>query len=299
MKTLIINGRIIHDYAPCYVIAELGGNHGGDLQTALTMIRMASRAGVDAVKLQTRTNDRLYTSESLARPYHSENSYGPTYGAHRAALEFNDEQLRVCQETAEEEALTCFSTAFDEWAVDRLMRHHVPAIKIHSGGLTDEPLLKHAGQQGVPLIVSTGAGSLSDIDHAHELLSGVPHAFLHCTASYPLQPTEANLRVISMLRERYPDTVIGFSSHAPGIHLSLVAYALGARIIEHHVTLNRASKGTDHAFSLEPKGLETLVSDLESCRLALGTGKKECYPSEVAPISKMRRVQTPEGWRIP
>jgi N-acetylneuraminate synthase/sialic acid synthase len=113
-----------------------------------------------------------------------------------------------------------------------------------------------------------------------------------------LLPAEANLRMIWTLRRRYPDTVIGFSSHAPGIALSLIAYAFGARIIEHHVTLNRASRGTDHGFSLEPKALQTLVEDLEKVRVALGDGRKRFYPSERMPLAKMRRHQTAEGWKI-
>ena len=139
---------------------------------------------------------------------------------------------------------------------------------------------------------------MDEIDRAVETLGSCPHAILHCTASYPLVPHEANLRVIGVLRQRYPETVIGFSSHSPGLMLSLVAYAFGARIIEHHVTLNRASKGTDHGFSLEPKGLQTLVEDLEKARVAIGDGVKRFYQSERAPIAKMRRVLTEEGLRI-
>ena len=160
------------------------------------------------------------------------------------------------------------------------------------------PLLRHVAGLDVPVLLSTGGGTIEDIDRAVDALQGCSHAILHCTASYPLTPVEANLRVILMLRTRYPDTVIGFSSHSPGIAFSLIAYAFGARIIEHHFTLSRAGKGTDHGFSLEPKGLQTLIEDLGKLRLALGDGVKRFYPSEVKPIAKMRRVETSEGWRI-
>jgi sialic acid synthase len=299
MRELTIAGRRISDSDPCYVIAEIGSNHGGDVDVACRMVREAARCGADAVKFQKRTNDTLYTQALLHAPYENENSYGATYGEHRAALEFDRRALERVHTAAKGCGIVGFSTAFDERSVEELASAHFSAAyKIHSGGLTDAPLLGAVAKLKRPVIVSTGGGTVDDIDRAHEILGDCPHAFLHCTAAYPLKPEEANLRCILTLRERYPDTVIGFSSHSPGIALSLVAYAFGARIIEHHFTLNRASKGTDHAFSLEPKALATLVEDLEKTRIAMGDGIKRFYPSEVKPIAKMRRVETPEGWRI-
>jgi sialic acid synthase len=294
MRELRIGERVINDESPCFVIAEIGGNHGGSLSVAVEMAREAVRnCGADIAKFQHRTNTDLYTSALLAKSYDSENSYGPTYGAHREALELAPRDL-----TKHLGSLPWFATAFDESAANALEVVDVPAFKIHSGGLTDEPLIKHVAQFGKPVLVSTGGGTLDDIDRAHDWLRDCPHAFLHCTASYPLKPEEANLRMILTLRNRYPDTVIGFSSHSPGIAFSLIAYAFGARIIEQHFTLNRAAKGTDHAFSLEPKGLQTLVDDLGKLHVALGDGVKRFYPSEVAPVAKMRRTHTAEGWKI-
>lgn len=298
MRELIIDGRRIGDTEPAYIIAELGGNHGGSVEAATTLIRVAALAGASAVKFQKRQNQTLYTNALLAAPYENEHSYGPTYGAHRAALEFCPAQLAVCQATAKANLVTCFATAFDEPSADLLRELRMPAIKIASGSLTDTALLRHVAAFHTPVILSTGGGRIDDIDRAVRALKDCPHAILHCTASYPLAPHEANLNVIATLRHRFPSTVIGWSSHHPGIALSLVAYALGARILEHHVTLNRAGKGTDHGFSLEAKGLQTLVDDCEKARLAMGDGVKRFYPSEVKPIAKMRRVQTPEGWRI-
>ena len=298
MRELTIAGRRIADDEPAYVCAEIGNNHGGDVELAEQMIREAARCGVDAVKFQKRDNATLYTSEKLAQAYDHEHSYGRTYGEHRGALELSGAALGALGAISQSLRVSCFVTAFYERSADILHDLGTPAFKIHSGGLTDVPLLTSVKRYGKPVIVSTGGGTLEDIDRAHEILGDCPHAFLHCTAAYPLKPEEANLRCIMTLRDRYPDTVIGFSSHSPGIALSLIAYAFGARIIEHHFTLNRASKGTDHAFSLEPKGLATLVEDLGKVRAAMGDGVKRCYPSEVSPIAKMRRVQTPEGWRI-
>lgn len=299
-RELLIGTRLISDEEPAFVVAELGGNHGGSLETAYQLIDKAHDAGADAVKFQKRHNATLYTSTLLDAPYENENSYGPTYGAHREALELSPFDLFCCFDHARQRGLEAFATAFDERSVDALLRSGggIPAFKIHSGGLTDEALIRDVARCQMPVLLSTGGGTMDDIDRAVGWLGECPHAILHCTASYPLNPLEANLRVILTLRARFPETVIGWSSHHPGIALSLIAYAFGARIIEHHLTLSRASKGTDHGFSLEPKGLQTLIEDLETTRKALGDGLKMFYPSEVKPISKMRRVQTPEGWRI-
>lgn len=299
MRELVIDGRRVADDEPCYVIAEIGHNHGGSLDTARQLIRMASDCGASAAKFQKRDNETLYAQSVLDAPYDGENSFGPTYGAHRAALEFDTNQYLACFEHAKARGLACYATAFDEPSVDFLMALNAPAIKIGSGGLTDHHLLRYAARFGRPIILSTGGGTFADIAAAVDSLSGCPHALLQCTASYPLDAAEADLLVIPALMERYPNTVIGWSSHHPGIALSLGAYVLGARIIEHHVTLNRAGRGTDHAFSLESKGLQTLVEDLEKLRIGFGNGVKTFYESERKPLGKMRRVLTPTGHRIP
>lgn len=301
MRELILNGRRINDAEPCYVIAELGHNHGGDLETARRLIKTAQFCGADAVKLQKRDNRSLYAPSILNAPYVNENSYGPTYGAHREALEFGHREYRTCQLIAREAGITLFATAFDEPSVDFLCELDVPAIKIASGGCTDHALLRYAARSGRPLIVSTGGTTFDDVDETVNLLTGLPAPFalLHCTAAYPVRdPAELNLLAIHFMRLRYPEIVIGWSGHDPGIAMALVAYAYGARIIEKHFTLNRASKGTDHAFSLEPKGLATLCEDLAKARVASGDGEKRFYPSEKGPIAKMRRVPTTQGWQI-
>lgn len=297
-REFTLDGRVISDDSPCYVIAEIGGNHGGSVATARDMIRAAAHAGASAVKFQKRDNATLYSEALLQAPYENEQSFGPTYGAHRTALEFGHDELVQCQKMATAHRVTCFATAFDEASVDVLMALGMPALKIASGGLTDHALLRYAAQFDQPILLSTGGGTLADIRKAVDSLGDCPHAILHCTASYPLKPDEANLRVIGTLRQEFPHTVIGWSSHHPGIGLSLVAYAFGARILEHHVTLSRASKGTDHGFSLEPKGLQTLVDDLGKVRQAIGDGIKVFYDSERKPIAKMRRTRTTEGLRI-
>jgi N-acetylneuraminate synthase/sialic acid synthase len=301
MRELIIAGRRIADDEPAYVVAELGGNHQGRLEHAWKLIKSAHQCGASAVKLQKRSNRTLYSDALLHQPYDNEHSFGATYGEHRAALELGEAEYRSLRQWSASLPITLFATAFDEPSADFLAALDVPAFKIHSGGLTDKPLLQHVASLGKPIILSTGGGTEWDIDNAVSWIYGknTQLALMHCTAAYPLKPEEANLRAIGTLRQQYPDLVIGFSSHSPGIAFSLIAYAFGARIFEHHFTLNRAAKGTDHAFSLEPKGLETLVDDLDKLRVAIGDGVKVFYNSERRPIAKMRRTEQEDGtWKI-
>ena len=302
MRELTIDGRRIADDEPAWVIAEIGSNHGGDVATACAMIRSAAECGAEAVKFQKRENIRLYIQSILDQMYENENSYGKTYGEHRAALEFGAVQYGACQHQAMRSRVTCFATAFDEASADFLMTMGAPAIKIASGGLTDEPLLQHVAALNVPVILSTGGGTMREIHRAVDLFhrrANVNLAILHCTAAYPVRDyRELNLRCLLTLREAFPDHVIGWSGHDSGIAMSIAAYAMGARIIEKHFTLKRDMKGTDHAFSLEPVGLTKLCRDLARAHEALGDGLKRYYPSELAPIAKMRRRPTADGWII-
>jgi sialic acid synthase len=302
MRQLQIANRVISDATPAFVIAEIGGNHGGSVETAVQMIRIAAACGADACKFQCRDNQTLYSDTLLNAAYENENSYGRTYGEHRKALELSDPALDTCCFEAERSSVLCFSTAFDEPSVDRIVKLGMPAIKIASGGLTDKRLLRHAALAQLPIILSTGGGTFREIDEAVELITCYNNdlALLLCTAAYPVRDwAEHNLQCIATMRERYPQFVIGWSGHDNGIALAVAAYALGARIIEKHFTLDRTAKGTDHAFSLEPAGLGKLVRDLKRAHAALGDGQKRYLPSEVGPISKMRRRECPDGsWKI-
>lgn len=293
LRELTIDGTRIADDAPCYVIGEIGHNHGGSLERAYDIIEAMAEAGVSAVKFQRRTNRAIYTRELLQRPYEHEHSYGSTYGAHREALELSLADTDAAFGFARTFEIGAFATAFDEQAADELMAIGVPAIKIASGDLTNTPFLRHVAQLKVPLILSTGGGTLDDITRAVDTITAYTHqlAILHCTAAYPVHDhAELNLRVIPALRTRFPDYVIGWSGHDTGIAMPVLAYSLGARIIEKHVTLNRTWKGTDQAFSLEPGGVRRMVRDLERARVALGDGIKRVYPSEVKPLEKMRKA---------
>ena len=288
-RTLNIGSRTIGDGTPCYVIAEIGHNHQGSLDKARELFREAKQAGAHAVKLQKRDNRGLYTRAAFEKPYDNENSFGPTYGEHREFLEFGREQYAQLQAYAKELSVDFFATAFDFTSADFLESLNVPAYKMASGDLKSIPLLKHVASFGKPMIVSTGGAEIEDVQRAYDAILPInPQlAILQCTAGYPAAFEELDLRVISTYRERFPDAVIGFSSHDNGIAMPVAAYMLGASIVEKHFTLNRAMKGTDHAFSLEPVGLRKMVRDLDRTFKAMGDGTKKVYDSERAPIAKM------------
>ena len=287
--TFTIGAHEIGDHTPCYVIAEIGHNHQGSLEKARELFREARLAGAHAVKLQKRDNRGLYTRAAYNKPYDNENSFGATYGEHREFLEFGAKEYRALRAYAKELGIDFFSTAFDFASADFLAEIDVPAYKMASGDIKTTPLLKHVAGFGKPMIISTGGALLEDVQRAYDAIMPINTqlAILQCTAGYPAASEELDLRVITQFRERFPGAVIGYSGHDNGIAMPLAAYVLGARIIEKHFTLNRAMKGTDHAFSLEPVGLRKLVRDLDRTFKALGDGVKKIYDSEKAPIVKM------------
>jgi len=287
--TIRIGQHVIGDDSHCYVIAEIGHNHQGSLEQAKKLFWEAKQAGAHAVKLQKRDNRGLYTRAAYNRPYDNENSFGATYGEHREFLEFGLDQYRALQAYANELGVDFFSTAFDFRSADFLESIDVPAYKIASGDLKTLPLLKHVARFGKPMIISTGGALVDDVQRAYDTVLAInPQlCIMQCTAGYPAEFKELDLRVVVTYRERFSKAVIGFSSHDNGIAMPLAAYVLGARMVEKHFTLNRAMKGTDHAFSLEPVGLRKMVRDLERAAVALGDGQKKIYDSEKAPIQKM------------
>ena len=287
--TLTIGAHEIGDHTPCYVIAEIGHNHQGNVDKARELFREAKFAGADAVKLQKRDNRGLYTRAAYNKPYDNENSFGSTYGEHREFLEFGLNEYTELQRYARELGIDFFATAFDVASADFLAELDVPAFKIASGDVKSAPLLEHVARFGKPVIISTGGALIDDVQRAYETLMAInPQVgILQCTAGYPASFDELDLRVIEQYRERFSGAVIGYSGHDNGIAMPVAAYVLGARIVEKHFTLNRAMKGTDHAFSLEPVGLRKMVRDLQRTHKALGNGCKKIYESEKSPIVKM------------
>ncbi len=288
-RQLTVDGIEIGDDRECYVIAEIGHNHQGDVERAKRLIDAAKECGVNAVKLQKRSNRSLYTREFYEQPYDNELSFGRTYGEHREALELGSDDYRELLRHAREAGMTLFATAFDFESADLLAELDVPAFKFASGDLTNTPLQRHVAAFGKPMLLSTGGGTLADIQRAVDTILPINDQLcvLQCTAAYPAAVEDLNLKVITTLREHFPELVIGLSDHQNGIAMALVAYMLGARVIEKHFTLDHALKGRDHAFSLMPEGMRRLVRDLHRVPAALGDAEKRPLPIEADPLEKM------------
>ncbi len=277
MKTFEFGMSKVSDQGPCYVIAEIGNNHQGDLKTALKMIKVAAGMGVDAVKFQKRDNKSLFTKAMYNKPYDNENSYGATYGEHRDFLEFGWDEYVELMQCAQDNEVELLCTPFDFNSVDFLERLGITGYKTASADLTNVPLLTYIAKLGKPIFVSTGACSLEEIRRSYEAMRKYNDkiCLLHCTSGYPTEYENLNLRAIETLKHVFPDAAIGYSGHDYGILAPSVAYMLGATVIEKHFTLNRSWKGTDHKFSLEPTGLHKMIRDLRRIDVSLGDGNKE------------------------
>ena len=291
-----IHNTTITRNGPAYLIGELGSNHLGDVKRALQMMSTLKAAGFHAAKLQKRTNKEMYTRKLLAQPYEGYNSYGKTYAEHRRALEFGRAEFKELMDWGEEIDLDLFATAFDFSAANFLEGLNMPAYKIASGDIVNTPLLKHVAAYGKPMFVSTGGATMDDVKRAYDVIMPINEqlCIMHCTASYPCPPVGDsyevfNMRAIRVLRDTFHKITIGFSDHQNGISLGPVGLAFGARVFEKHVTFDRAAKGTDHPFSLEPVGQRKYARDIQRAYEALGTGKKEMYGCEKGPLRKMAK----------
>jgi N-acetylneuraminate synthase/sialic acid synthase len=276
MKKIRFGRSVVSDKGQCYFIAEIGHNHQGDMEIAQKMIKVAASCGVQAVKFQKRDNKNLYTKAFYDKLYDNENSYGTTYGEHREYLEFNRDQYVELKKCAEENNVEFIVTAFDFNSVDFLEDLGVTSYKIASGDITNTPLLTYVAKIGKPMFVSTGAASLDEVKIAYEtvLTYNKKLCLLHCTAGYPTEYHDLNLGVIKTFKKEFPQAIIGYSGHDNGILAPVIAYMLGARVVEKHFTLNHAWKGTDHKFSLETEGLRKQVRDLRRLDISIGDGIK-------------------------
>lgn len=289
MKTIQFGRSSISQEGPCYVIAEIGHNHQGDIDTALEMVKVAKNAGVQAVKLQKRNNKNLFTKEYYNKPYENENSYGATYGEHRDFLEFGKDQYVLLKEYSEKLGVEFMSTAFDHDSVEFLEEIGITSYKVASGDITNLPLLEHIARTGKPMFISTGAATLDEIKIAYDRIVGLNNriCLFHCVAEYPADYLSLNLNMIKTFKNEFPDAIIGYSGHDNGILAAVIAYILGATVVEKHFTLNRSWKGTDHKFSLEPEGFRKQVRDLRRVDLALGSGVKKVSQAELGAREKM------------
>jgi len=287
MAEVKIGGTLIGDGHPCYVIAEIGINHNGDIELAKRLIDVADASGCNAVKFQKRTIEVVYTQEELAKP--RDNPFGPTNGDLKRGLEFGLEEYQEIDQYCKELGMPWFVSCWDEGSVDFISQFNVPCYKIASASITDDDLLKHHRTKGLPIIISTGMSTLDEIDRAVEVLGKKDLIIMHSTSTYPAQYDELNLKVIPMLRQRY-GVPVGYSGHETGLASSVAAAAIGASIVERHLTMDRAMWGSDHAASLEPSGMTRLIRDIRLIETAMGDGVKRVYEREKPIIQKLRRV---------
>lgn len=285
---ITIGNHAIGDGEPVYVIGEIGLNHNGDVEIAKKLMDVAAEAGAQAVKFQKRTPEIATPEHMKSMP--RETPWGTmTYLEYRYRVEFGKDEYSEIAAYAKEKGLDWFASPWDEPSVDFLEEMGVPAHKVASASVTDLGMLRRLRETGKPIILSTGMSTIEQIDKAVETLGTDRLHIMHATSTYPLPPEEANLRTIHTLKERY-GVPVGYSGHEPGLQISLAAVALGAVSVERHITLDRTMWGSDHAASLEPKGFESLIRDIRIIEQALGDGVKRVFPGELAPLSKLRRV---------
>jgi N-acetylneuraminate synthase len=282
-----IGDRWVGDGEPCFVIGEIGINHNGDINLAKKLISSALLSGCDAVKFQKRTVEVVYSQEELDKP--RENPFGSTNRDLKLALEFGLQEFHLIDDYCKDHQILWFASCWDEASVDFIEQFNPPCYKIASASLTDDNLLRHHQQYGRPIILSTGMSTITQIDHAVELLGPKDLIIMHCTSTYPSKLEELNLRGIQTLKERY-QVPIGYSGHEVGLSTTLAAAVLGACLVERHITLDRSMWGSDQAASVEPHGMSRLVRDIRAVEKALGDGVKRLYDTEVPIMKKLRRV---------
>ncbi len=284
---VIINKRIIGENNPIYVIAEIGINHNGSLDDAINLMKVAKKAKCDAVKFQKRNPEVCVPEEQ--KYIMRETPWGTmTYLDYRYRVEFGLEEYKKIDQIAKELEIDWFASPWDVSSVVFLREMKVPVIKIASACLTDDGILDAVKESNIPAILSTGMSTIAEIDHAVSRLDKTKLVLMAATSSYPMNPIEANLRTIKTLIDRY-QVPVGYSGHEVGLQISIAAAALGACVIERHITLDRAMWGSDQAASLEPQGIEHLVRDIRIVESALGDGVKKVWESELEPMKKLRR----------
>lgn len=290
-----IGGRQVGDGHPCFVIAEAGVNHDGSIDDAMALVDAAADAGADAVKFQT------FKTESLAAPWAPKAEYQvaatgseESQVAMLRRLEFAPDAHPVLLKRATERGLVFLSSAFDSESALMLVSLGVPAIKLGSGEVTNGDLLSFVGGLGKPVILSTGMSTLKEIETAVGILAGAGNkerVLLHCVSAYPAPIDEANLRAMTTMRKRF-DAPIGFSDHTLGSSAPLAAVALGANVIEKHLTLDSSRSGPDHRASMEPSALAALIRAIREVESALGDGVKGPARSEADVARVARRSLT-------
>jgi len=284
-----INGTEISKDSDVYLIAEIGINHNGDLDTALKLIAEAKKSGFNAVKFQKRTVDIVYSPEELAQL--RENVFGKTNGDLKRGLEFSEKDYLEINKFCKDQEIDWFASPWDVKSVDFLENLDVVAHKVASACNSDRDLLKRINETGKPVLFSTGMSTLEMIEKALNYLDHSRLVLLHTVSTYPAENSKLNLNWMNILKKNFPNIPIGYSGHEVGIMPSVVAVAkYGACCVERHITLDRAMWGSDQAASLEPAGMKKLVSYIREVPQLHGSDLKVILNEEEAISKKLRRV---------
>tara|TARA_B100001287_G_C22607574_1_gene493477 strand:+ start:151 stop:1026 length:876 start_codon:yes stop_codon:yes gene_type:complete len=286
-----ITKNTINNSKNVYFIGEVGINHNGDIDIAKKIILEAKKAGFSAVKFQKR-NPEISTPENIKSKLR-ETPWGEmTYLDYKFKIEFDKNEYDQIDKYCRELEIDWFASCWDIDSLNFILKYQPPVLKLASASITNKELLIAHRDSGLPIIMSTGMSTTEEIQKAHKVLQDNDLAILHTTSTYPCPPEELNLNVIKTLAQQYPDIPIGYSGHESGLSTSIAAAVLGAKIIERHITINRAMWGTDQAASLEPIGMQRLVGSVNKIITALGDGQKKVYESEMPIKEKLRNIDT-------
>jgi len=288
-RVIQIGDKLIGPGQPHFLIAEIGINHNGSVETAKKMIDMVADAGWDAVKFQKRTIEIVYNEAELAKPRDS--PFGTTNGDQKRGLEFGKEEYKEIDAYCKEKGIMWFASPWDEPSVDFLEEFNTPCYKIASASLTDRELLEKIKATGKPIILSTGMSNLDQVKSAVKILGEDNLILMHCTSTYPTPDNELHLRAIPKLKRHF-NCPIGFSGHHQSIHPSIAAATIGACAIEAHVTLDRAMYGSDQSASIESLGVKKIGDVVRLIPVFFGVEEVLINESELPIIEKLRRVDT-------
>jgi N-acetylneuraminate synthase len=289
MNSIKIGNRAVGNDEPCFIIAEIGINHNGSIDIAKRLINVAVAAGCDAVKFQKRTPELCVPASQ--RHTMRETPWGYiSYMDYRKKVEFGLPEYREIDVYCREKGILWFASCWDIPSVDFIKEFNVPCYKIASATLKDTELLRHTRSAAKPIVLSTGMSTLEDIDQAVVTLGKEDLVILHAVSTYPAEYGELNLRIIATLKDRY-GVPVGYSGHETGIASTVASVAMGACVVERHITLDRAMWGSDQAASLEPNGITRLVRDIRLVEKSMGTGVKSILEREIPIIARLRRKE--------
>ena len=282
-KTVLVDDQRIGAGEPCFVIAEAGVNHNGEIALAHRLVEEAARAGANAVKFQTFKTERLVTADAPTAAYQKRATAGvESQFDLLQRLELTREMHLELISHCKRRGLIFLSSPFEEESADELIELDVKALKIPSGELTNLPFLHHVAAKQIPVIISTGMSSMEEVERAVEIFRSAGNeqlVLLHCVSNYPADPAACNLRAMETLEKRF-GVPVGFSDHTEGVEIAAAAVALGACVIEKHFTLDRNAPGPDHQASLEPDQLADMIRRIRLVESALGSGEKVPAASE-------------------